>query len=128
MLQHPYNATITGDLNLQYYWDNNLETCEQKAIFTATEVKVWQTLWWLQLDQSYGVTKHKDPSFYNLQQRTMTTPFSSSSPGLFTSDEQSSASVVSSGNSQVETSTSVSVKIYSSEGEHFTLLHAYILH
>ena len=32
-------ATITGGLNLQYYRGSNLETCEQKAVFLATEVK-----------------------------------------------------------------------------------------
>jgi hypothetical protein len=32
-------ATITGNLNLQYYRGDNLETCEQRAVFTATEVK-----------------------------------------------------------------------------------------
>ena len=32
-------ATITGNLNLQYYQGSNLETCAQKAVFMATEVK-----------------------------------------------------------------------------------------
>lgn len=32
-------ATIVGGLNLQFYRGSNLETCEQKAVFMATEVK-----------------------------------------------------------------------------------------
>ena len=56
-------ATITGDLNLQYYRGNNLRHVSRR-LYSGCWSEVWKTLWWLQLDQSYEATKHKDPSFY----------------------------------------------------------------
>ncbi len=56
-------ATITGNINLQYYQGRNLETCAQKAVFTATEVKYeklydgcnWTRYHLTQVDKYHGI-------------------------------------------------------------------------